>query len=78
MLAEALTTSEGAMHHAPQNAEWPGWVAEVHAGLAEVAPDPRTAAAEWKKVRDLLEPLAKAGRLPAPRLPLLDRARAGR
>ncbi len=78
VLAEALTTSEGAMHHAPQNAEWPGWVAEVHAGLAEVAPDPRTAAAEWKKVRDLLEPLAKAGRLPAPRLPLLDRARAGR
>jgi serine/threonine protein kinase/tetratricopeptide (TPR) repeat protein len=75
-LTEAQGVAEDAQKRAPTNAHWPGYLAEIHAGLAEVAPDPTTAAAEWKAVRELLEPLAKAGRLPAPRLHLLDRARA--
>jgi hypothetical protein len=54
---------------------WPGYLAEAHAGLADLG---QGANAEWKKVRDLLEPLAKANRLPAPRAALLDRARAQR
>jgi hypothetical protein len=40
--------------------------------------DAKAAREAWKKVRDALEPLAKDHRLPAPRLPLLDRARASR
>jgi tetratricopeptide (TPR) repeat protein len=69
--------NEGA-RRAAQNAQWPGLLAEIHEGLAEAAPDAKTAAAEWKAVRDLLEPLAKAHRLPASRLPFLARARAHR
>jgi serine/threonine protein kinase len=70
-LDEARTISEEAMRRTPQNVQWPGYNAEAHAGLAELGDT-----AEWKTVRDVLEPLAKAGRLPAPRLPLLERARA--
>src|SRR3569623_690182 len=70
-LDEARSISEEAMRRTPQNVQWPGYNAEAHAGLAELGE-----AGEWKKVRDVLEPLAKAGRLPAPRLPLLERARA--
>ena len=77
-LVEARTIAGEAVLRAAQNVQWPGYLAEVHTGLAELATDPHIATAEWKQVRDLLEPLAKAGRLPAPRLPLLDRARAGR
>jgi tetratricopeptide (TPR) repeat protein len=80
-LAEALGVAEGAATTSPQNAHWPGYVAEIHAGLAEVAAatgDAKTATAEWKRVLEILEPLAKAGRLPAPRKPLVDRARARR
>ncbi|HET9988311.1 MAG TPA: protein kinase, partial [Kofleriaceae bacterium] len=69
-LDEARSISEEAMRRTPQNVQWPGYNAEAHAGLADLGD-----AGEWKKVRDVLEPLAKAGRLPAPRLPLLDRAR---
>jgi tetratricopeptide (TPR) repeat protein len=77
-LDEARGIATDATTRAGQNVQWPGHLAEVHAGLAELATDPHLATAEWKKARDLLEPLAKAGRLPAPRLPLLDRARAAR
>ena len=77
-LDDALVTAEEAVHRAPQNVQWPGYLADVHAQLADLATTagkPRVATAEWKKVRDILEPLAAAGRLPAPRLPLLARAR---
>jgi serine/threonine protein kinase/tetratricopeptide (TPR) repeat protein len=77
-LEEAKALAVAAAAHAPQNAHWPGYVAEVHVGLAELAPDAKTAAADWKSARDALEPLAAAKRLPAPRKPLLDRARAAR
>jgi len=76
-LSEALAIATTTAAAAPQNAQWPVFLAEVHGGLAEIS-DPKTAAAEWKAVRDLLEPLAKAGRLYALRKPLLDRARAVR
>ncbi|MEO8846257.1 MAG: protein kinase [Kofleriaceae bacterium] len=74
-LVEASSTAEEAARRTPQNVQWPGYLAEAHAGLAELATG-GGATAEWKKVRDLLEPLATAGRLPAPRLPLLAQARA--
>ncbi|MEP6861712.1 MAG: hypothetical protein ABJE66_13885, partial [Deltaproteobacteria bacterium] len=70
-LDEARSISEEAMRRTPQNVQWPGYNAEAHAGLADLGD-----AGEWRKVRDVLEPLAKAGRLPAPRIPLLERARA--
>jgi serine/threonine protein kinase len=76
-LVEALAIATQASVAAPNNAQWPVFLAEIHGGLAEVS-DPREAAAEWKAVRELLEPLAKAGRLHALRKPLLDRARLGR
>ena len=75
-LTEALAIATQTAAAAPHNAQWPVFLAEIHGGLAEV--EPRNAAAEWKAVRDLLEPLAKAGRLFAMRKPLLERARLGR
>ncbi|HEX5059278.1 MAG TPA: serine/threonine-protein kinase [Kofleriaceae bacterium] len=78
-LTEALGVAEDAVSKSPQNAHWPGYVAEAHTGLAEVAAakgDAKAAASEWKRVVETLEPLDKASRLPAPRKPLLDRARA--
>ena len=80
-LAEARTISTAAADLAPQSVHWTGFVAEAQAGLAELAAatgDAAGAAAAWKAVRDRLEPLAAAGRLPVPRKPLLERARAGR
>ncbi|MDX2094158.1 MAG: serine/threonine-protein kinase [Kofleriaceae bacterium] len=77
-LEEAKTLAVAAAAHAPQNAHWPGYVAEIRVGLAEIAPDAKTAAAEWKAARDALEPLAAANRLPAPWKKLLERARAAR
>jgi tetratricopeptide (TPR) repeat protein len=80
-LAEALAISAAAAERTPQNVHWAGFVAEAHAGLAELAAaagDARSAAAAWTAVRDRLEPLAAAGRLPAPRKVLLDRAKLGR
>jgi serine/threonine protein kinase len=79
VLTEAAAIAEDAALRSPQNAHWPGYVAESHAGLAEVAAasnDRKAAAASWKRVVETLEPLAKAGRLPAPRKSLLERARA--
>lgn len=81
LLREALAVAEDAAAKSPQNAHWPGYLAEIHAGLAEVAAatgDRKTATAEWKRVLELLEPLDKASRLPAPRKPLLERARTRR
>jgi serine/threonine protein kinase/DNA-binding SARP family transcriptional activator len=80
-LAEALAISSAAFERAPQNVHWAGFVAEAHAGIAELAAaagDAPGAAAAWKAVRDHLQPLADAGRLPAPRRPLLERAAVGR
>jgi tetratricopeptide (TPR) repeat protein len=80
-LSEALGVARGAAERAPHNVHWPGFLAEIHAGLAELAAahgDHRAAAAAWRVARDLLEPLASAHRLAAPRKALLDRARAGR
>jgi len=77
-LTEAKTFADAAADRAPTNAHWPGYVAEIHSGLAAVATDPKIRAAEWKLARDALEPLAKTARLPATRKNLLDRARAGR
>jgi len=74
-LAEAVSTAEEATRRTPQNVQWPGYLAEAHAGLAELATG-AAATAEWKKVTGLLEPLATAGRLPALRMPLLAQARA--
>jgi hypothetical protein len=74
-LGDALTVAKTAVERAKANANWPGLLAEVYAGLAELAPDPAAAAIEWRHVRDTLEPLAKTNRLSATRKPLLDRAR---
>jgi serine/threonine protein kinase/tetratricopeptide (TPR) repeat protein len=80
-LAEAFTIARDAAAHTPHNVHWPNLLAEIHAGRAELASargDHQAAAAQWRAVRDLLEPLAKANRLAAQRKALLDRARAGR
>jgi tetratricopeptide (TPR) repeat protein len=77
-LTEAKTFAQAAAERAPTNAHWPGYLAEIHVGLAEVATDPKVRAAEWKAARDVLEPLVKTDRLPATRKNLLERARAGR
>ena len=74
--AEALKVARAAMERAPQNAHWPGYLAEIHAGIAESAPDAKTAREEWKLAFDTLDVLDKDGRLPMPRKPLLERARS--
>jgi tetratricopeptide (TPR) repeat protein len=76
VLTEALDVAEQAAQRAPQNAHWPGYLAEIHAGLAESAADGKTARAEWKRAREVLEPLAKDNRLAATRKLLLERIRA--
>jgi tetratricopeptide (TPR) repeat protein len=81
ILIEALGVAQQAAERAPQNAHWPGYLAEIHAGLAELAAgrgDRKSATAEWKLARDILEPLASQGRLPAQRRSLLERVRARR
>jgi serine/threonine protein kinase/tetratricopeptide (TPR) repeat protein len=75
-LAEALAIARGTSSGA-RNVRWPGLLAEVHDGLAELARargDGRAARAAWQAVRDTLEPLAKAGRLSAQSTALLARA----
>jgi tetratricopeptide (TPR) repeat protein len=64
---DALRVAEDASARAPQNAHWPGYVAEIHAGLGD-----------WKQAREILDALDKEGRLPWPRRALLERARAHR
>jgi len=78
-LDEALTVARAGSQRAPQNPQWPGFLAEVHAGYAELAAttgDRVATRAAYRAVRDLLEPLATDGRLPAAREALLERARA--
>jgi tetratricopeptide (TPR) repeat protein len=80
-LSEALATARAGAERAPHNVHWPGYLAQIHAGLAELAiarGDRGAAAAEWRAVRDLLEPLAAGSRLAVQRKALLDRARAAR
>jgi tetratricopeptide (TPR) repeat protein len=80
-LGEALDQARSGAEHAPFNVHWAGLIAEIQTGLAELAAargDATAAAAARQAVRDVLEPLARAGRLSAQRKPLLDRARAGR
>jgi hypothetical protein len=80
-LAEALAISTAVSERAPQNVHWTLFVAEAQVARAEQAAaegDANGAAAAWKAVRDRLEPLAAAGRLPATRRVWLERARAGR
>jgi tetratricopeptide (TPR) repeat protein len=81
LLLEAQHVAEAATQRAPQNVHWVGFLGEIHVARAEAATalhDAATASAEWKAARDVLGPAAKDGRLPAPRRPLLDRARAAR
>jgi serine/threonine protein kinase/tetratricopeptide (TPR) repeat protein len=61
---EARSTAEDAVSRSPLSVDWPGYLAEAYVGLGEPA-----------KARAILEPLAKAGKLPAQRLPLLERVR---
>jgi len=78
-LGDALATARAAGDRARHNVHWPGFLAEIHAGLAELATargDLAGAAAAWQAVRAVLEPLARAGRLAAQRQGLLDRAHA--
>ncbi len=77
-LREALGVASQATQRAAQNAHWPGYLAEIHIGLAEVAAaagDGKTAKAEWRLAREILEALDRDGRLAAPRRPLLERSR---
>jgi tetratricopeptide (TPR) repeat protein len=76
VLVEAQALARATADASPHNSHWPAFLAEIHGGLAEVASDPKTAAAEWQRVRELLEPLAAAGRLSATRKELLQRARS--
>ena len=73
-LTLAWELASEALDRAPTSARWPPMAAEVELARAEI--DPR--GDHGKAARDLLEPLAKAGRLAAPQLPLLARARAAR
>jgi serine/threonine protein kinase len=80
-LTEARTVALAAAERAASNVRWAGHLAEIHAGLAELAAargDRAAVIAAWASVRELLEPLARDGRLAAQRKPLLDRARARR
>ncbi|HET9623819.1 MAG TPA: serine/threonine-protein kinase [Kofleriaceae bacterium] len=80
-LAEALSVAHDVVDRPAHNVHWPGLLAEVQVGLAELATargDRAAAALAWRAARDALEPLAATGRLSAQRKPLLDRARAAR
>ena len=57
---EARATAEEAVARSPANVLWPGYLAEAYVGLGQTA-----------KAHAVLEPLAKAGRLPATRMTLL-------
>jgi serine/threonine protein kinase len=77
-LDEALSVAFAGSQRAPQNPQWQGFLAEIQSGYAELATTPADRAAAWRAVRELLEPLEKAGHLPAVRKNLLERARAAR
>ena len=74
-LAHDLATE--AIKQAPQNARWPGYVAEIHVALAEA--DPKGAAAHWKRgAGSARTARVERGGLPLLAAPLLARARAQR
>ncbi len=78
-LVEAASVAEQAEQRAAQPAQWACYLADVQARFAALATDTgdhATAAAAWARARALLEPLDRAGLLPAPRRSLLARARA--
>ncbi len=77
-LEQALPIAEDIVKTSSTSAQWPVFLAEIHAGLAELAPDAKSAAAEWDQVREPLERLDNNGRLYAYEKPLLERARRGR
>ncbi len=74
---EATELADAALHRAPLNVQWAVLSAQSHLAKAD-GESGSAAVADRKIALDLLQPLAKAGRLPAQRLPLLDRARAAR
>jgi len=63
-LTEARGIADEAMSKSPGSVSWPGYVAEIAAGLGDS-----------KRVVEVLEPLDKDGRLPVPRKLLLVHAR---
>jgi tetratricopeptide (TPR) repeat protein len=80
-LLEAERVVEPAHERAPHSVQLAALLGEVEVGLAAYSAahgDAKTAAVAWEAASDVLEPLAKAGRLPAPNLPVLARARARR
>ncbi len=80
-LVEARSIAEVAAQRAPQNWTWAGFLAEIHAGLADLntaAGDTVAASAAWKTCLGYLEPLALANHLPAARKALYTRAKAAR
>jgi serine/threonine protein kinase/tetratricopeptide (TPR) repeat protein len=80
-LADAHKFATDARAHAPQNVQIAGLYAEIEIGVAELAAakgDTKAANTAWDNAKEVLEPLAKDGRLPAARSSLLDRARARR
>ena len=64
-LAEAQQVADDAATRAPENVIWAGYLAEAYVGLGQ-----------YDKAAGVLAPLAAAGRLPATRQALLERARS--
>ncbi len=80
-LVEAKSVAESAAQKAPRNWLWPGFLGEIHAGLAELASargDRPAAILAWAQVVGYLAQLEQKGQLPAPRRALLARARTQR
>jgi tetratricopeptide (TPR) repeat protein len=80
-LLEAERVVEPAHVRAPHSVPIAALLGEVEVELAAYSTahgDAKAAAAAWQAASDVLEPLAKSGRLPAPKQPVLARARARR
>ena len=78
-LAQAEQIAQPAHLRAPENVHTCALLGEVEVELASHAAargDRKAAATAWQAALDVLEPLAKQGRLPAPNLTILARARA--
>jgi hypothetical protein len=79
VLTEAEQIALPAHERAPQNVQTAALLGEVDVELAARATargEAKTAAAAWQRALEVLEPLAKEARLPAPKLGVLARARA--
>ncbi|HEY1553713.1 MAG TPA: serine/threonine-protein kinase [Kofleriaceae bacterium] len=77
-LAEAVRVVLPAHQLAPQNVQTACLLGEVEIERATTAKDPKAQASAWKAALEALQPLAADGRLPAPKLSLLARAKARR